>query len=374
MLMLTARDAVRRPGRGLEAGADDYLVKPFAIEELVARHARADSARRGRDGGERSPSPTSRSTCATRTAERGGRAGRADRARERRCSSCCCATRAAVVPRERAIEQIWDEAAVPNVVDRYVGAAAPQARGAAAHPHRARRGVHAAGVRPRTLTGASAVAASLGGDPRRRRALLGVAAQRDRRRSSCAPRSTQPAPARATDVARLSVSAPGAADRAGRAGGTGRRAAAARSRCSTARAHRGPLARPRRRMLPRDRAGDAARCARARRLRRLQLGGEPLRLYAAPLPRGGGPAAGGAVLVASEHDRHRAHAAPARPAAAARRARRRAAAALAAALLTRRGLRPLRAAVRRPRAEIERTGDPAPAAAARHDRRRDRAS
>ena len=37
MLMLTARDAVRDRVAGLEAGADDYLVKPFANEELVAR-------------------------------------------------------------------------------------------------------------------------------------------------------------------------------------------------------------------------------------------------------------------------------------------------------------------------------------------------
>lgn len=36
-LMLTARDAVHDRVAGLEAGADDYLTKPFAMEELVAR-------------------------------------------------------------------------------------------------------------------------------------------------------------------------------------------------------------------------------------------------------------------------------------------------------------------------------------------------
>lgn len=37
ILMLTARDTVQDRVRGLESGADDYLMKPFAIEELVAR-------------------------------------------------------------------------------------------------------------------------------------------------------------------------------------------------------------------------------------------------------------------------------------------------------------------------------------------------
>lgn len=37
ILMLTARDAVPDRVRGLDAGADDYLVKPFALEELHAR-------------------------------------------------------------------------------------------------------------------------------------------------------------------------------------------------------------------------------------------------------------------------------------------------------------------------------------------------
>jgi two-component system response regulator MprA len=37
ILMLTARDEISDRVAGLEAGADDYLVKPFALEELVAR-------------------------------------------------------------------------------------------------------------------------------------------------------------------------------------------------------------------------------------------------------------------------------------------------------------------------------------------------
>ena len=37
VLMLTARDTVEDKVRGLDAGADDYLAKPFAFEELLAR-------------------------------------------------------------------------------------------------------------------------------------------------------------------------------------------------------------------------------------------------------------------------------------------------------------------------------------------------
>lgn len=37
ILMLTARDALEDRLQGLRAGADDYLIKPFALAELVAR-------------------------------------------------------------------------------------------------------------------------------------------------------------------------------------------------------------------------------------------------------------------------------------------------------------------------------------------------
>ncbi|MEO7944112.1 MAG: response regulator transcription factor [Marmoricola sp.] len=46
ILMLTARGAVSERVAGLEAGADDYLVKPFALEEL---HARLRAIRRRRE-------------------------------------------------------------------------------------------------------------------------------------------------------------------------------------------------------------------------------------------------------------------------------------------------------------------------------------
>jgi two-component system response regulator MprA len=50
VLMLTARAEVRDRVAGLEAGADDYLVKPFASEELIAR-LRALLRRTGWEGG-----------------------------------------------------------------------------------------------------------------------------------------------------------------------------------------------------------------------------------------------------------------------------------------------------------------------------------
>jgi two-component system response regulator MprA len=37
VIMLTARDAIADKVRGLESGADDYITKPFALEELIAR-------------------------------------------------------------------------------------------------------------------------------------------------------------------------------------------------------------------------------------------------------------------------------------------------------------------------------------------------
>ena len=49
--MLTARDAINDRVQGLDAGADDYLVKPFALAELLAR-LRALLRRRTEDTGE----------------------------------------------------------------------------------------------------------------------------------------------------------------------------------------------------------------------------------------------------------------------------------------------------------------------------------
>ncbi len=51
VLMLTARDSIANRVEGLDAGADDYLVKPFALDELLAR-VRALLRRSSPEGGQ----------------------------------------------------------------------------------------------------------------------------------------------------------------------------------------------------------------------------------------------------------------------------------------------------------------------------------
>lgn len=52
VLLLTARDAVEDRVRGLEGGADDYLVKPFALSELIARSRALVRRSQARSGNE----------------------------------------------------------------------------------------------------------------------------------------------------------------------------------------------------------------------------------------------------------------------------------------------------------------------------------
>ena len=116
--ILSARDEVDDRVRGLQAGADDYLVKPFATEELVAR-IRA-LTRRGAHGAERLRFADVALDLATRTATRAGRSIELS-GREAALLELLMRDPRSVLTRERALEQVWADAAVPNVVDRYVG-------------------------------------------------------------------------------------------------------------------------------------------------------------------------------------------------------------------------------------------------------------
>jgi two-component system, OmpR family, response regulator MprA len=120
ILMLTARDAVPDRVAGLEAGADDYLVKPFAVQELIAR-LRA-LTRRGGDGVAGSSVRSYGDVTLDVAGRRATRAGRAIEltGRETALLELLLRESGRVVTRERAIEEIWDDAAEPNVVDRYV--------------------------------------------------------------------------------------------------------------------------------------------------------------------------------------------------------------------------------------------------------------
>ncbi len=117
ILMLTARDAVPDRVAGLEAGADDYLVKPFAVPELIAR-IRALTRRRTDSAARLSYADLTLDTEA-RLASRGGRSIELT-GREVDLLELLLRDPGRTLTRDRAIDEIWGGAAEPNVVDRYV--------------------------------------------------------------------------------------------------------------------------------------------------------------------------------------------------------------------------------------------------------------
>jgi two-component system OmpR family response regulator len=120
VLMLTARDAVDDRIRGLDAGADDYLIKPFAFGELLAR-LRA-LVRRGPS--ERPPMISVGDVeldPAAHTVTRSGRPVELS-AREFALLEFLMRHPGEVLSRTRILEQVWDYSysGFSNVVDVYV--------------------------------------------------------------------------------------------------------------------------------------------------------------------------------------------------------------------------------------------------------------
>ena len=122
ILMLTARDAVSDRVAGLDAGADDYLVKPFAIEELAAR-VRA-LGRRGMDGGGAGPTLAAgpvRLEEASRVVYVDERPVDLSR-REFSLLECLLRHRGQVLSRDQLLHHAWpyDSEVEPAIVDTYV--------------------------------------------------------------------------------------------------------------------------------------------------------------------------------------------------------------------------------------------------------------
>jgi len=119
ILLLTARDAISDRVTGLDAGADDYLVKPFAPEELLAR-VRA-LLRRSDEASEVLSFGDLRLEVGTRRARRGA-TEIALSEREADLLELLLLNRRRVVSRQQALDVVWGSpgAASLNVVDRYV--------------------------------------------------------------------------------------------------------------------------------------------------------------------------------------------------------------------------------------------------------------
>ena len=121
ILMLTARDAVRNRVEGLDAGADDYLVKPFEFAELLAR-LRALLRRRGAPRGAVIEIADLRIDTGPHAVTRGGEAVTLT-AKEYALLEFLVLNAGRVVGREEIAEHVWNEEFDPfsNLIEVYIG-------------------------------------------------------------------------------------------------------------------------------------------------------------------------------------------------------------------------------------------------------------
>jgi two-component system OmpR family response regulator len=139
VLVLTARDALQDRVKGLDLGADDYMIKPFDLPELEAR-VRA-LIRRGQSGG---GSVLTHGALVLDTAGRRATLGSDPldlSARELGVLEVLMMRSGRVVNKEQLAEQLygWDEEVGPNAIEVYV--------------HRLRKKLEPAGVSIRTIRG-----------------------------------------------------------------------------------------------------------------------------------------------------------------------------------------------------------------------------